>query len=141
MLEPGSIKEKTSYYNKPTKFTDSKRLLIKQVKWTNYKREGSTSSRIEHRITPNYYYLLKRESKVLKRIILNVTLFCVAWLPYACVALLGQFGNNIENYLTPYTTSIPAILAKFSSIYNPILYTLTNRDCKAYFKRIFKLKC
>jgi hypothetical protein len=27
-----------------------------------------------------------------------------------------------------------------SSIYNPLLYTLTNRECRTYFKKFFKKK-
>lgn len=81
--------------------------------------------------------LVKREIKVAKTIILIVAMFCIAWLPYAVVALLSQFLSvNLRlDFVTPYTTSLPAIFAKTSSIYNPILYTLTNKECKAYFQR------
>ncbi len=81
----------------------------------------------------------KRQLKVLRTILLHISFFCIAWVPYATIALLAQFGNNIENYITPYTTSLPGILAKTSSIYNPILYTLNNRECLIYFKKKFKL--
>ena len=101
--------------------------------------------------------LIKREKKLVRTIILNIALFCIAWVntiylffnkfehyisfffvikvPYAIVTLLSQFGSNIEFYITPYTTSIPAILAKTSSIYNPIIYTLNNKQCRDYIKQ------
>lgn len=78
----------------------------------------------------SYDSLIERERKVLKTIILNVTFFLIAWFPYAFIVLLAQFGGNIEIYITPLTTSLPAIFAKFSSIYNPLLYTLTNDEFK-----------
>lgn len=81
----------------------------------------------------------KRQLKVLRTILLHITFFCIAWVPYATIALLAQFGSNIESYITPYTTSLPGILAKTSSIYNPILYTLNNKECMIYFKKKFKL--
>jgi hypothetical protein len=81
----------------------------------------------------------KRQLKVLRTILLHITFFCIAWVPYATIALLAQFGSNIESYITPYTTSLPGILAKTSSIYNPILYTLNNKECIIYFKKKFKL--
>ncbi|CAF0761644.1 unnamed protein product [Brachionus calyciflorus] len=91
-------------------------------------------------LSRNYFYLFHREKRVLKRIILNVTFFCIAWLPYAIMALAAQFGNDIENYITPLTTSVPAVIAKVSSIYNPILYTLTHRDCKNYYRKLLQFK-
>jgi hypothetical protein len=86
----------------------------------------------------NFNSIINRESRVLKTIILNVTLFCFAWTPYAMVALIGQFSENREHYLNPYTTSLPALFAKISSIYNPVLYTLSNRECRMYFQKFFK---
>ena len=81
--------------------------------------------------------LSNHNNQVLKMIVLNIVLFCFAWTPYAIVILIAQFGNNIDKYITPYTVSIPALFAKISSVYNPILYTLSNQECKAYFKRNF----
>lgn len=76
-----------------------------------------------------------REAKVAKTILLIVTMFCLSWSPYVIVTIVAQFGANIEDYITPYTAALPALFAKSSSIFNPIIYTLTNNDCKMYFKR------
>lgn len=84
---------------------------------------------------------MRREIKVAKSIFLIVLMYVIAWLPYALVTLFAQYADFaiLHHYITPFSTSLPALFAKFSSIYNPILYTLTNKDCFAYFKNlIFK---
>ena len=79
-----------------------------------------------------------RENKLAKSICLVFIAFVFSWLPYALITILAQFGSNIQNYITPYTTSLPALFAKFSSVYNPVLYVLTNNDCKNYIKKMIK---
>ena len=87
-----------------------------------------------------YHLLIKREAKVAKRIFYIIISFCVAWLPYTIVVLIAQFGNNIHFYLTPYTATFPALFAKSSAVYNPVVYVLANRDCMKYFLRKFRSK-
>lgn len=84
--------------------------------------------------------LLSYEKQVNKRIILSIFFFSLAWSPYAIITLYAQFGSNIENVVTPYTTALPAIFAKLSSVYNPIVYTLTNMECREYLKATFLKK-
>jgi hypothetical protein len=33
------------------------------------------------------------------------------------------------------------VFAKISSVYNPVLYTLSNRECRLYFQNWFKRAC
>ena len=86
----------------------------------------------------NQNSVLNREFRVLKMILLNVCLFCLAWTPYAVIVIFAQFGSNTDSWLTPFTASLPAVMAKISSIYNPILYTLSNRECRMYFAKAFR---
>jgi hypothetical protein len=79
----------------------------------------------------------KRQFRVLKTILLNICFFCIAWLPYAIMVTYSQYGSNIEDYINPYTSSLPALFSKLSSIYNPFIYTLNNPECRNYFKRVF----
>ena len=79
----------------------------------------------------------KREIKLVKIIRLNVFFFCVAWLPYAFVTLYAQYGPKMIYFITPWTTSIPAVMAKLSSVYNPIIYVVTSKDCKKYIQAQF----
>jgi r-opsin len=91
------------------------------------RRNQSTGSRSNMKLT-----IRNREFKLIKIIRLNCFFFCVAWLPYGFITLYAQFGSNNEIYITPLTTSIPALFAKLSSIYNPIIYVMTSDDCKKY---------
>ena len=75
----------------------------------------------------------KREIKLVKIICLIVLIYIIAWTPYAAVTLASQFGSNIEAYINPYTTSMPALFAKTSSIYNPLIYTIYIKDFHRFF--------
>lgn len=55
-------------------------------------------------------------------------MFCVAWFPYAILTLVAQFCDNPEAYVNPYTASLPALFTKTASVYNPIIYIISNRD-------------
>ena len=85
-------------------------------------------------------FFLKREVKLIKMISLIVLMFLIAWTPYALVSLAAQFGTNIEAYINPYTTSLPALFAKTSSVYNPLIYTLSNKEFRRFFFRFLFIK-
>ena len=89
--------------------------------------------------TPTSEDYLKREVRVARTIILINLAFIVAWMPYALVALFAQYApvTSLPLFVTPFSTSLPSLFSKLSSIYNPILYTLTNDGCRAHFKYIF----
>nr|BAQ54880.1 opsin, arthropsin type [Epiophlebia superstes] len=53
-----------------------------------------------------------------------VLLFLISWTPYSVISLIGQFGD-IQR-ITPWTATLPAIFAKASVIYNPIVYGLSH---------------
>jgi hypothetical protein len=97
------------------------------------RRRGNASDLNQNR----KFLFKKRQFRVLKTILLNIIFFCLSWTPYCILVIIAQYGTNIEDYVNPYTTSIPALIAKTSSIYNPILYTLNNQECRSYFKRVF----
>jgi hypothetical protein len=71
---------------------------------------------------------------------LIVLMYLVAWTPYAVVTLAAQLGSNINYYVNPYTTSLPALFAKASSVYNPIVYTINNKDFRRFFFSYFRKK-
>ena len=83
---------------------------------------------------------LEKEVKILRTLIMFVGMFCIAWLPYALVSIIAQYGSNIENYINPYTTSLPALFAKTASIFNPLIYILKNKNCSTYYKNKFHCK-
>ena len=80
----------------------------------------------------------KRDVQVFKKIIINISLFCIAWTPYAIITLIAQYSSvdSVDKYVTPFTTSLPALFAKSSAIYNPMVYTLSNRKCRDFYKKL-----
>ena len=71
--------------------------------------------------------------------IISVIMFVLAWSPYAAVCILAQISSNREEYVTPHTTSLPAMFAKSSAIYNPIIYVFTNRKFQSAVKKLFPI--
>ena len=70
--------------------------------------------RVESESNQNTLVYVNRESRIVKTILIIVGMYCVAWTPYAVVTFYAQFGNDITYFVTPYTTSIPALFAKAS---------------------------
>lgn len=56
-------------------------------------------------------------------------LFFVAWGPYACVALIGAFGDR--KLLTPLATMIPAVCCKIVSCLDPWVYAISHPRYRA----------
>jgi hypothetical protein len=107
--------------------------LIKQpIGSLSLKKEYSNRKR-------NRSIFSERDIKITKSIIINVLMFSISWMPYAIIALLAQFNFHREYFVNPYTTSLPAIFAKLSSIFNPIVHTLSNKDCIHFYKNLFRL--
>nr|XP_053635810.1 rhodopsin-like [Cherax quadricarinatus] len=64
-----------------------------------------------------------------------IMLFAISWSPYATVSLIGQFGE--VRVLTPWVTSLPALFAKASVIYNPIVYGMSHPNFRASLQYLF----
>ena len=96
-----------------------------------------------HNATNASSIYMKREIKLIKMVGIIIFMFIIAWTPYAVVTLAAQLGTNIEAYINPYTTSLPALFAKTSSVYNPLIYSLKNKDFRrflfGYFHKKIKL--
>ncbi|XP_069486662.1 melanopsin-like isoform X2 [Ambystoma mexicanum] len=63
---------------------------------------------------------LKNEWKLAKIAFVVIIVYVLSWSPYACVTLIAWAGH--ARALTPYSKSVPAVIAKASAIYNPIIY-------------------
>ncbi|XP_063076291.1 teleost multiple tissue opsin a [Engraulis encrasicolus] len=68
----------------------------------------------------------KREQRVLLMIIIMVVCYLLCWLPYGVMALLATFGP--PGLVTPEASIIPSILAKTSTVINPIIYIFMNKQ-------------
>ena len=64
------------------------------------------------------------EIRIAKIAIMNVTLWLMAWTPFAVVSLIGTWGNTA--LITPLVCELPVILAKTSCAYNPIIYAISH---------------
>ncbi|KAF7243201.1 Pinopsin [Varanus komodoensis] len=67
-----------------------------------------------------------REQRVLIMVVVMVICFLLCWLPYGVVALIATFGK--PGLVTPSASIIPSILAKSSTVYNPIIYIFLNKQ-------------
>jgi c-opsin len=66
----------------------------------------------------------KAESRVTCMVAAMVITFLVAWTPYSIFALIVAFGD--PNYFSPGMAVLPALMAKSSICYNPIIYVGLN---------------
>ncbi|XP_039583861.1 pinopsin-like [Passer montanus] len=68
------------------------------------------------------------EQRVLLLLMVQLMVLCflLCWLPYAAVALLATFGQ--PGLITPAASIVPAILAKSSTVYNPVIYMFLNKQ-------------
>ncbi|XP_068088582.1 melanopsin-B-like isoform X2 [Hyperolius riggenbachi] len=63
---------------------------------------------------------IKNEWKMAKIAFVIIIVYVLSWSPYACVTLIAWAGHGKS--LTPYSKTVPAVIAKASAIYNPIIY-------------------
>ncbi|XP_020795213.1 vertebrate ancient opsin-like [Boleophthalmus pectinirostris] len=68
----------------------------------------------------------KREQRVLFMVVVMVICYLLCWLPYGIMALLATFGP--PGLVTPEASIIPSILAKTSTVINPIIYVFMNKQ-------------
>jgi r-opsin len=76
------------------------------------------------------------EIRIAKVACINVTLWVLAWTPFAAVCMLGTWGDTSK--ITPLICELPVILAKTSCVYNPIIYALSHpkyREVNTIYKR------
>ena len=75
------------------------------------------------RNTPEHQQLAV-EYRAAKVAIINVTAWVITWTPFI---INGMFGTWYDpSFINPIMSEIPILLAKTSSMYNPIIYSLSN---------------
>ncbi|XP_078386742.1 melanopsin-A isoform X2 [Cetorhinus maximus] len=72
---------------------------------------------------------MSNEWKMAKIALIVILLYIISWSPYSTVALTAFAGY--ASILTPYMNSVPAVIAKASAIYNPIVYAITHPKYRA----------
>ncbi|KAG5853073.1 hypothetical protein ANANG_G00069250 [Anguilla anguilla] len=68
----------------------------------------------------------RRENHILVMVVSMVTCYLLCWMPYGVVALLATFGRM--GLIDPVASIVPSILAKSSTVFNPIIYVLLNNQ-------------
>ena len=64
------------------------------------------------------------EFRIARIALVNITLWVCMWTPYACIVLQGAFGD--QSTITPLITILPALLAKTSSVFNPVVFAISH---------------
>nr|ASM47594.1 xenopsin [Leptochiton asellus] len=77
---------------------------------------------------------LRIEKKMAKTIVYMASAFLISWTPYAVVSLWAAIGNPDD--ISPLAGTLPAILAKSSIIWNPIIYVATNKQFRHAFYEV-----
>nr|AMH38606.1 opsin Rh1 [Platyeriocheir formosa] len=66
----------------------------------------------------------RAEIRIAKTALVNVSLWFICWTPYAAITIQGLLGN--AEGITPLLTTLPALLAKSCSCYNPFVYAISH---------------
>ncbi|XP_076787602.1 melanopsin isoform X2 [Arvicanthis niloticus] len=94
--------------------------IFRAIRETGRACEGCGKSPLRRR----QWQRLQSEWKMAKVALIVILLFVLSWAPYATVALVAFAGYS--HNLTPYMSSVPAVIAKASAIHNPIIYAITH---------------
>ncbi|KAI7810115.1 teleost multiple tissue opsin a [Triplophysa rosa] len=69
-------------------------------------------------------------------VITMVVFYLLCWLPYGIMALLATFGA--PGLVTVEASIVPSILAKFSTVINPVIYIFMNKQFYRCFRALSK---
>ncbi|XP_023122647.1 teleost multiple tissue opsin 3a [Amphiprion ocellaris] len=68
----------------------------------------------------------RREHHILAMVLSMVSCYVLCWMPYGIMALMATFGRS--GLVTPMASVVPSILAKFSTVVNPVIYVFFNNQ-------------
>ncbi|XP_072542185.1 teleost multiple tissue opsin 2b [Salminus brasiliensis] len=80
----------------------------------------------------------RREYHVLFMVITTVVCYLLCWTPYSVVAIMATFGR--PGIITPVASVVPSLLAKSSTVINPVIYILMNKQFYRCFLILFHCK-
>ncbi|XP_041653923.1 teleost multiple tissue opsin 3a [Cheilinus undulatus] len=78
----------------------------------------------------------RREQHILMMVLSMVSCFILCWMPYGIMALMATFGRS--GLVTPMASVVPSILAKFSTVVNPVIYVFFNSQFYRCFVALVK---
>uniref|UniRef100_A0A673Y9L2 Teleost multiple tissue opsin 2b n=1 Tax=Salmo trutta TaxID=8032 RepID=A0A673Y9L2_SALTR len=78
----------------------------------------------------------RREHHILFMVLTTVVCYILCWMPYGVVAMMATFGR--PGIITPVAAVVPSLLAKSSTVINPIIYILMNKQFYRCFLILFQ---
>ncbi|XP_047444467.1 vertebrate ancient opsin-like [Mugil cephalus] len=78
----------------------------------------------------------RREQRVLFMVVVMVICYLLCWLPYGIMALLATFGP--PGLVSPEASIIPSVLAKTSTVVNPVIYVFMNKQFYRCFQALLR---
>ncbi|KPJ06626.1 Opsin-VA [Papilio machaon] len=80
----------------------------------------------------------RAEARVTAMVLLMIISFTVSWTPYSLFALMEQFAT--EGIVSPGAGVIPALVAKSSICYDPLIYVGMNTQFRQSIKHVFSMQ-
>ncbi|XP_045907189.1 teleost multiple tissue opsin 2a [Micropterus dolomieu] len=80
----------------------------------------------------------RRDFHILFMVITTVVCYLVCWMPYGVVAMMATFGR--PGIISPVASVVPSLLAKSSTVINPVIYILMNKQFYRCFLILFHCK-
>ncbi|XP_062270884.1 teleost multiple tissue opsin 2a, partial [Scomber scombrus] len=80
----------------------------------------------------------RREFHILFMVFTTVVCYLLCWMPYGVVAMMATFGR--PGLVSPVASVVPSLLAKTSTVINPVIYILMNKQFYRCFLILFGCK-
>ncbi|XP_069563672.1 teleost multiple tissue opsin 2b [Brachyistius frenatus] len=80
----------------------------------------------------------RREYHILFMVLTTAACYLLCWMPYGVVAMMATFGP--PNIISPVASVVPSLLAKSSTVINPLIYILMNKQFYRCFLILFHCK-
>uniref|UniRef100_A0A672ZF64 Vertebrate ancient opsin-like n=1 Tax=Sphaeramia orbicularis TaxID=375764 RepID=A0A672ZF64_9TELE len=77
----------------------------------------------------------RREYHILFMVLTTAACYLLCWMPYGVVAMMATFGP--PNIISPVASVVPSLLAKSSTVINPLIYILMNKQFYRCFLVLF----
>ncbi|KAJ8347917.1 hypothetical protein SKAU_G00265060 [Synaphobranchus kaupii] len=78
----------------------------------------------------------RRENHILLMVVFMVSCYLLCWMPYGVLSMVATFGK--QGLISPIASIVPSILAKSSTVINPIIYMLFNNQFYRCFVALMK---
>ena len=81
---------------------------------------------------------VRAESSILRLTLLGASAYMIVWMPYSAFSLIRFFGIDVKTNWYRRMGMVATLLAKTSSISNPLIYAFSQASFRKDIKRLFK---